>query len=248
MDGHVLLIPIECVSTRAQLPAVAARDLLTYQTALERMHATRGLACLRFERALRTQGQRNHMQVHVLPLTAEQVQGAVAVFLALCGHYEVHFHEITVSADKRRRSQVTSDRTRRRGAGLLTDSHLIRMRIFQCSALCTRPDGMLQDARLSIEEFLVNLSGGEAGEGHSEYFCIEIPYGDDLTRHVYRRFVYVPPPTPPPPPAEREKGRGMQRGRFPMHFGTEAAARMIGQPERANWKRCVQEEAEFDPS
>jgi hypothetical protein len=95
-DWHVLLIPIECVPSRAQLPAAAARGLIASQDAATKLFRSRGLACLRFERALRTQGQRNHMQVHAVPLTPEQVEGALAVFLALCGHYRVHFHEILV--------------------------------------------------------------------------------------------------------------------------------------------------------
>ena len=96
-DWHALLIPIECVSTRAQLSAAAARDLTSYQNALQRHFLTRNLACLRFERALRTQGQRNHMQVHVVPLTEQQASEAISVFLALCGHHKVTFHEIPVS-------------------------------------------------------------------------------------------------------------------------------------------------------
>ena len=101
-DWHVLLIPIQCVPTRAQLPAAAARDLAAQQAAVARMFHSRGLACLRFERALRTQGQRNHMQVHVVPLSAEQAEGALAVFLTLCGQYSgVHFHEISVGGADR---------------------------------------------------------------------------------------------------------------------------------------------------
>lgn len=84
-------------------------------------------------------------------------------------------------------------------------------------------------------------SASSSGGGDSEYFCIEIPYGDDPARHLYRRFVYVPPPSEGKEKGREREKRGQQR-RFPMHFGTEAAARMIGQPERANWKNCVQSE------
>ena len=95
-DWHVLLVPIDCVPTRAQLSPLAARELITYQDTIERMFASQGLACLRFERALRTQGQRNHMQVHVVPLTAQHVKNAIPIFLDLTNEFKVHFHEILV--------------------------------------------------------------------------------------------------------------------------------------------------------
>jgi hypothetical protein len=104
---------------------------------------------------------------------------------------------------------------------------LVCMHVCMCVCVCVYVC-VCQDARLSVEEFLVNLPGGP----HSGYFCIEIPYGE-LQRCLHRRFVFVQP----------SEGVG-QRVRFPMSFGTEAAAKMIGQPERANWKNCMMSEEE----
>lgn len=171
-DWHVLIIPIACVSSRSQLPFAAVKDLAAYQSAIEKMFHRHRFGCLRFERALRTQGRRNHMQVHVVPLREDQVAAALGVFQSQCQQCQVHFHEV-------------------------------------------------MDPQLSIEEFIANLSGGP----YSEYFSIEIPYGE-LGKCQYKRYVFV--------------HDAEERVRFPMSFGNEVAAKMIGQPERSNWKNCVQ--------
>ena len=76
-------------------------------------------------------------------------------------------------------------------------------------------------------------AGGAAGAGqaldealgpHLEYFYLQLP---GASPGEVRRFLHVPP-------GEGEGGR-----RCPMALGLELAARALGCPERADWKRCL---------
>ena len=97
------------------------------------------------------------------------------------------------------------------------------------------PDGK------NIDETVVSMEGGP----YQEYFFVSVPVGSDgITSagpRIHKRFLFV---------LEEEPLRGTTDGsskhRFPMQFGNEVAALVLGQPERANWKKCVvsQEEEE----
>lgn len=78
--------------------AEAKAELARYQERIERLHVTAGYTALRFERALRTKGSRDHMQVHMVPLAAHLVGAgrALSLFQQKAAGLQLKFHEITV--------------------------------------------------------------------------------------------------------------------------------------------------------
>jgi hypothetical protein len=152
----------------------ARKEMLQFQERIEQMYKKLGVASLRFERALRTKGSRDHMQASIIPLPGGSRSKSFAVFLQKASAYQLKFHEV-------------------------------------------------QDDQ-AIDEVVVSMEGGP----YQEYFYIEIPTGDgDSAKH--RRFVYVQ--------EEADK-------KFPMQFGLEVAAEILGQPERGHWKHCLLPEDE----
>lgn len=95
---HVQICPIECVPSRVHLSAAAKAELVRFQDCVERMFQLSGAVSLRFERALRTKGSRDHMQVHMVPLSlsAAQLGKSFSIFLQKASHYQLKFHEIQV--------------------------------------------------------------------------------------------------------------------------------------------------------
>eukprot|EP00598_Pedospumella_elongata_P007747 CAMPEP_0184985492 /NCGR_PEP_ID=MMETSP1098-20130426/14143_1 /TAXON_ID=89044 /ORGANISM="Spumella elongata, Strain CCAP 955/1" /LENGTH=898 /DNA_ID=CAMNT_0027509581 /DNA_START=8 /DNA_END=2704 /DNA_ORIENTATION=- len=197
---HVLIAPIECVPSRVHLSAAARAEMVRFQDSVESMFQAQGCVSLRFERALRTKGSRDHMQAHMIPLSLSAVQLAKSftAFLQKASAAKLKFHEV-------------------------------------------------QDDQ-AIDEVVVSMEGGP----YQEYFYIEIPVtagsslnsdnsngaageveGSDSNNRVekgkHRRFVYV----------QEESAT-----KFPMQFGLEVAAEILGQPERGHWKNCLLPEAE----
>ncbi|KAJ1440810.1 CwfJ C-terminus 1-domain-containing protein-like protein [Ochromonadaceae sp. CCMP2298] len=171
---HVLIAPIECVPSRVHLTEGARGEMLQFQERIEQMYKKLGVASLRFERALRTKGSRDHMQASIIPLPGASRSKSFAVFLQKASAHQLKFHEV-------------------------------------------------QDEQ-AIDEVVVSMEGGP----YQEYFYIEIPTGEgDSAKH--RRFVYVQ--------EEADK-------KFPMQFGLEVAAEILGQPERGHWKHCLLKEDE----
>ncbi len=95
-DLHVLIAPIDCVPSRVHLSVEAKAELGRYQQAIDALHRKAGYTAMRFERALRTRGSRDHMQVHVVPLAAHLVSGgkALSLFMQKASGGELKFHEI----------------------------------------------------------------------------------------------------------------------------------------------------------
>lgn len=92
----------------------------------------------------------------------------------------------------------------------------------------------------TMEEKLKSL--GSWGP-HTEYLYLEVPVpvdGVSLTSGIARhRCLYVHSPSTP---SHSAVGTGTGRKgaqRFPMNFGNELAARILGCPERAQWRNCV---------
>jgi len=185
---HVQIAPIECVPSKVHLSNVTKSEMLRFQQAIESLFHSQGYSCLRFERALRTKGSRDHMQVHVIPIPATTAAAAsilsnsFRIFLQKASSHQLKFHEI-------------------------------------------------QDEQ-SIDEVVVSMAGGP----YQEYFYIEIPVSVSVSMDVssstvsssrHRRFVYV-------------QEEGVRK--FPMQFGLEVAAEILGQPERGHWKHNLLEE------
>jgi hypothetical protein len=95
---HVEIIPIECVPSRVHLSAAAKAEMLRFQDCVEQMFQRDNAVSLRFERALRTKGSRDHMQAHMIPLalSAAQLGKSFAVFLQKASLHQLKFHEIQV--------------------------------------------------------------------------------------------------------------------------------------------------------
>lgn len=93
---HCMVSPIECVPSRVHLSPSAKQELNRFLDCLDRMHTSMGLASLRFERALRTKGSRDHMQVHVVPLPVQAIQQGrcLTEFMQRISKEGLKFHEI----------------------------------------------------------------------------------------------------------------------------------------------------------
>ncbi len=63
-----------------------------------KLHSKFGLTALRFERALRTKGSRDHMQLHIIPLPARLGAKALGVFIQKASSLQLKFHEIADAA------------------------------------------------------------------------------------------------------------------------------------------------------
>jgi hypothetical protein len=100
------------------------------------------------------------------------------------------------------------------------------------------------------DEVVLSMEGGP----YQEYFYICLPTGGGngggsgaaATTTGVRRFVYVHEGVVTIDD-NHGNGRGHghgggQKERFPMQFGTTVAAHVLGRPERANWKNCLQSE------
>lgn len=95
---HALIAPIECVPSRVHLSAAARAEMVRFQDSVESMFQAQGCVSLRYERALRTKGSRDHMQAHMIPLSlnAVQLSKSFAVFLQKASAAQLKFHEIQV--------------------------------------------------------------------------------------------------------------------------------------------------------
>ena len=95
---HVLISPIDCVPSRVHLSAAARAEMVRFQDSVESMFRALGCVSLRFERALRTKGSRDHMQAHMIPmpLSAAQLSKSFSVFLQKASANKLKFHEIQV--------------------------------------------------------------------------------------------------------------------------------------------------------
>lgn len=89
----------------------------------------------------------------------------------------------------------------------------------------------------SVDETVVSMEGGP----YQEYFFASLPVGSEGLPRAYKRFIFV---LEEEPLAGSTDGRSKHR--FPMGFGNDLAAQVLGQPERAQWKKCLvsQEEEE----
>lgn len=97
---HVLIAPIECVPSRVHLSAAARAEMVRFQDSVENMFQAHGCVSLRFERALRTKGSRDHMQAHMIPLSlsAVQLSKSFTAFLQKASAAQLKFHEVQVSS------------------------------------------------------------------------------------------------------------------------------------------------------
>lgn len=95
---HIQICPIECVPSRVHLSTLAKIEMIKFQEAVESMFHKIGAVSLRYERALRTKGSRDHMQMHMIPLGLDTIQlsKSFTVFLQKASQYKLKFHEIQV--------------------------------------------------------------------------------------------------------------------------------------------------------
>jgi len=88
----------------------------------------------------------------------------------------------------------------------------------------------------SVDEVVVSMEGGP----FQEYFYITVPIGQGLgVEAKSKRFLFVLEEEKQPSEEEGTNGKKANPARFPMQFGTEVAAQVLGQPEKAHWKNCV---------
>ena len=93
---HVLIIPIECHSSRIMFAEATKLEFLKYMTVLKRyFYEQHDSYCLVFERTLRTRGK-DHMQTHMISLSRQQCEVCLQTFLQLANKYDVRFTEIEV--------------------------------------------------------------------------------------------------------------------------------------------------------
>lgn len=72
----------------------AKSDLLKYQIAIEDMFTELSLTSIRYERCIHPKGSRNHMQVHVIPITLSHLASALPSFHSVANKYHLQFHPI----------------------------------------------------------------------------------------------------------------------------------------------------------
>lgn len=94
---QVLVVPIDCHSSRAMFSEHTKREFLQYQNAIGRLYKEKhNKYCLLFERTLKTRG-RDHMQTNIVPLTAPQTKLCLEAFIELAEKYGVRFTEVQVN-------------------------------------------------------------------------------------------------------------------------------------------------------
>lgn len=78
---------------------VAKSEMIKYQHSLDIMYQKLNYVTLRFERALRTKGSRDHMQIHIIPLSISNIDinKTFSIFLQKASIYKLKFHEIQVN-------------------------------------------------------------------------------------------------------------------------------------------------------
>ena len=106
------------------------------------------------------------------------------------------------------------------------------------------PPGPALAAHIQAPTPAPHSSTHSQGGPYQEYFYICLPTGGGAGAAVTtgeRRFVYVHEGVVTIDDGNGH-GHGAQKERFPMQFGTTVAAHVLGRPERANWKNCLQTE------
>jgi len=86
----------------------------------------------------------------------------------------------------------------------------------------------IEDDR-GVDEVVVSMEGGP----YQEYFYCSVPSSMDHSK----RFVFVLEEEPIP---NNDDNQTKKQHRFPMLLGNEIAALVLGQPDKINWKNCVQ--------
>ena len=89
----------------------------------------------------------------------------------------------------------------------------------------------IEDDR-GVDEVVVSMEGGP----YQEYFYIAVPVS---MNQPARRFVFVLEEEPLPASVINSGDGSCHQIRFPMMFGNEVAAQVLGQPERARWKNYL---------
>ena len=89
----------------------------------------------------------------------------------------------------------------------------------------------IEDSR-GVDEVVVSMEGGP----YQEYFYIAVPVS---MNQPARRFVFVLEEEPLPASVINSGDGSCHQIRFPMMFGNEVAAQVLGQPERARWKNYL---------
>jgi hypothetical protein len=77
------------------MPA-ACGDLCRFESALEQMFVGQGMTSLRYERSMRTRGNKDHVQVHVVPVSQADTRQAIPAFMQAASKYNLKFYEIQV--------------------------------------------------------------------------------------------------------------------------------------------------------
>lgn len=102
-ERHAIICPIECVPSRVHLSDAARIEMMRFQNCIDAMMVQSSCASLRFERALRTKGGRDHMQLQIVPVRFSQLADCVVtsskplqMFMQKAGAAELKFHEIQV--------------------------------------------------------------------------------------------------------------------------------------------------------
>ena len=70
---HLLIIPIQCISSRRQLSSSGALDMKRYEGAVDSMLSSMDLNYIAFERSFRTNKGRDHLQMNIVPIPLERV-------------------------------------------------------------------------------------------------------------------------------------------------------------------------------
>eukprot|EP01038_Epipyxis_sp_PR26KG_P007785 gene7785-10575_t len=101
-DQHALIVPIECVPSRVQLSSVAKVELSRFEEVLDKLYNLTECVSLRYERALRTKGSRDHMQIVNIPIPISNIESStssfaskvLSIFMKKSSALLLKFHEI----------------------------------------------------------------------------------------------------------------------------------------------------------
>lgn len=94
MDKHVLICPIDCVPSRIHLSQSTKEEMQKFHHGVESMFEREQCSMLTFERAIRTKGSRDHMQIHAIPIPYKYVNNALQVFMQQSQQHQLKFHEL----------------------------------------------------------------------------------------------------------------------------------------------------------
>lgn len=92
---HLIVCPIDCLPSRLHLSSESKSEQQQFCDGVEKMFNKENCGMMVFERALRTKGSRDHMQLHLVPVPFSLLDNIMAVFESNRENHGLSFHELS---------------------------------------------------------------------------------------------------------------------------------------------------------